>query len=246
MHLEISKIHAGPLTNMVKKLLLMDSAVYLNLSKERLYSNSYIPSKDVAKVTYVDTNEVFEFANDDVPHIKMSFFAGQKLIDCLKYFDPHNLKGELHYYQDGDEYFAEKLIISDHSLKITLHCADVSLGFTTMSDTQIDAAFGNEGEIYNFHLSQELLTKLNSLITLDKNELFKVYSDEQGVHIAGDTYDIVVDDSKTSAHEEINLFKSFFSRIDKESYEISVCQNKLVLDSQDSSTRIALNLAIKA
>ena len=246
MHIKITKIHTGPLTAMVKKLLLMDSAVYLNLSKDTLYSNSFIPSKDVAKITQVPTSEVFEFESMDVPLIKMSFFAGQKLIDCLKYFDPHNLQGELHYYQDGEEYFAEKFVIQDHSLEITLHCADVSLGFTTMSDTQISAAFGDDGAMYNFHLSQELLTKLGNLITLDKNELFKIYSDEAGVHIAGDTYDLVVDDTKEAHHPEINLFKSFFSRIDKESYEIAVCQNKLVMDSQDSSTKIALNLAIKA
>ena len=149
---------------MVKKLLLMDSAIYLNLSKERLYSNSFIPSKDVAKVTQIPTESVFEFDEDEIPNIKISFFGG----------------------------------------------------------------------------------KLNNLITLDQNELFKIYSDDKGVHIAGDTYDIVVDDSGESNHPEINLFKSFFSRIDKESYEISVCQNKLVMDSVDSSTKIALNLAIKA
>ena len=188
----------------------MDSAVYLNLSGDRLYSNSFIPSKDVAKITQVPTKDVFEFENEDIPNIKMSFFAGQKLIDCLKYFDPHALRGELHYYQDDTEFFAEKLVIMDHSLEITLHCADVSLGFTTMSDTQINAAFGSDGAVYNFHLSQELLTKLNSLITLDKNELFKIYSDEAGVHIAGDTYDIVVDDTIEAHHQEINLFKSFF------------------------------------
>ena len=231
---------------MVKKLLLMDSAIYLNLTGDRLYSNSYIPSKDVAKITQVPTSEVFEFENDEIPNVKISFFAGQKLIDCLKYFDPHQLCGELHYYEDGGDFYAEKLVINDQSLQITLHCADVALGFTTMSDIQVDAAFGTDGEVFNFHLSNELLIKLNNLITLDKNELFKIYSDKSGVHIAGDTYDIVVDDSNESDHPEINLFKSFFSRIDKESYEISVCQNKLVLDSVDSSTKIALNLAIKA
>ena len=42
------------------------------------------------------------------------------------------------------------------------------------------------------------------------------------------------------------LFKSFFSRIAKESYKVCVCNNKLVLDSEDSNTNIALNLAIKA
>ena len=246
MHLTISKIHQGPLSAIVKKLLLMDSAVYLNLSGDRLYSNSFIPSKDVAKITQVPTKDVFEFQDEDIPNIKMSFFAGQKLIDCLKYFDPHHLRGELHYYQDDTEYFAEKLVIMDHSLEITLHCADVSLGFTTMSETQISAAFGNDGSTYNFQLNQEQLTKLNNLITLDKNELFKIYSDDAGVHIAGDTYDIVVDDSVEAHHPEINLFKSFFSRIDKESYVISVCQNKLVMDSADSNTKIALNLAIKA
>lgn len=246
MHLTISKIHQGPLSTMVKKLLLMDSAIYLNLTGDRLYSNSYIPSKDVAKITQVPTSEVFEFENEEIPNVKISFFAGQKLIDCLKYFDPHQLCGELHYYEDGGDFYAEKLVINDQSLQITLHCADVALGFTTMSDIQVDAAFGTDGEVFNFHLSNELLIKLNNLITLDKNELFKIYSDKSGVHIAGDTYDIVVDDSNESDHPEINLFKSFFSRIDKESYEISVCQNKLVLDSVDSSTKIALNLAIKA
>ena len=246
MHLTISKIHQGPLSTMVKKLLLMGSAIYLNLSGDRLYSNSFIPSKDVAKVTQIPTESVFEFEEDEIPNIKISFFGGQKLIDCLKYFDPHQLRGELHYYEDGGEFFAEKMVINDQSLQITLHCADVSLGFTTMSDIQIDAAFGTDGEMFNFHLSNELLTKLNNLITLDKNELFKIYSDDKGVHIAGDTYDIIVDDSVESNHPEINLFKSFFSRIDKESYEISVCQNKLVMDSIDSSTKIALNLAIKA
>ena len=152
MHLTISKIHQGPLSTMVKKLLLMDSAIYLNLSKERLYSNSFIPSKDVAKVTQIPTESVFEFDEDEIPNIKVSFFGGQKLIDCLKYFDPHQLRGELHYYEDGGELFAEKMVINDQSLQITLHCADVALGFTTMSDIQIDAAFGTDGEMKRLKL----------------------------------------------------------------------------------------------
>ena len=246
MQLEITKIHTPQLSAMVKKLLLMDSAIYLNLTRDRIYSNSYLPTKDVAKIVTLPTSEVFEFKTPPDNDIKISFFAGQKLIDCLKYFDLHSLQGQLHYYEEGGEYFAEKLVIMDNTLEITLHCADVSLGFTTMSDAQVTAAFGKDGEVYSFDLSQEVLTKLNNLITLDKNELFKIYSDEAGVHVAGDTYDIVVDDTQETNHPEVNLFKSFFSRIAKESYKVSVCQNKLVLDSEDSDTNIALNLAIKA
>ena len=246
MQLEITKIHTAPLTAMVKKLLLMDSAIYLNLTQDRIFSNSYLPTKDVAKIVTVDTKDVFEFASEVSSNIKISFFAGQKLIDCLKYFDVHSLTGTLHYYEEEGEFYAEKLVINDNSLEITLHCADVSLGFTTMSDAQVTAAFGTDNTLYSFDLSQEILIKLNNLITLDKNELFKIYSDESGVHVAGDTYDIVVDDTKIDSHQEVNLFKSFFSRIAKETYKVSVCQNKLVLDSEDSNTNIALNLAIKA
>lgn len=246
MQLEITKIYPGPLTNTVKKLLLMDSAVYLNLTEENIFSNSYLPTKDVAKIVLTPTNEVFEFESAPDKPVKISFFAGQKLIDCLRFFDVHNLRGTLHYYQEGDEYFAEKLVIRDSVLEITLHCADVSLGFTTMSEAQVSAAFGKDNSIYQFDLSQENLIKLNNLITLDKNELFRIYSDERGVHVAGDTYDIIIDDTVTESHNQVDLFKTFFSRIDKESYQVTVCQNKLLLDSQDSQTRVALNLAIKA
>jgi len=246
MNLEITKIYPAPLTVMVKKLLLMDSAIYLNLSNTDIFSNSYLPTKDVAKIVTVPTSEIFEFESPLDKDIKLSFFAGQKLIECLKYFDIHNLTGTLHYFEEGDECFAEKLVIKDHSLEIVLHCADASLGFTTMSEGQITAAFGNDNEIYSFDLSEENLTKLTNLITLDRNELFRVYSDSRGIHIAGDTFDNVIDDTQTETHEEVNLFKSFFSRISKESYKVSVCQNKLLLVSDDSDTKIALNLAIKA
>ncbi len=246
MQLEITKIYPGPLTNTVKKLLLMDQSVYLNLTDDTIFSNSYLPTKDVAKIVITPTSDIFEFEQKPDMPVKISFFAGQKMIDCLKFFDIHNLRGTLHYYQEGDEYFAEKLIIRDGVLEVTLHCADVSLGFTTMSETQVSAAFGKDNSIYEFDLSQENLIKLNNLITLDKNELFKIYSDNRGVHVAGDTYDIIIDDSITETHNSVDLFKTFFSRIDKESYKVTVCQNKLLLDSEDSSTRVALNLAIKA
>ena len=63
MHLDIQKIHTGPLTTMVKKLLLMDTTVYLNLSGERLFSNSYIPSKDVG-----DSSWFVSLAGVYIPH----------------------------------------------------------------------------------------------------------------------------------------------------------------------------------
>ena len=121
---------------MVKKLLLMDTAVYLNLHWRYYISQTHIYQlKDVAKIVTVPTADIFEFGNKLDGNLKVSFFAGQKLIDCLKYFDIHNLTGTLHCYDEGGWNGSQrKLVIRDHSLEIILHCADVSLGFTTMSD----------------------------------------------------------------------------------------------------------------
>ena len=53
-------------------------------------------------------------------------------------------------------------------------------------------------QLYNLsNYPKKILIKLNNLITLDNNELFKIYSDVRGIHIAGDTYDIVIDDTQT-------------------------------------------------
>ena len=68
MQLEITKINPGPLTNTVKKLLLMDQSVYLNLTDDTIFSNSYLPTKDVAKIVITPTSEIFEFEQ-----IKVSF-----------------------------------------------------------------------------------------------------------------------------------------------------------------------------
>ena len=61
MQLEITKINPGPLTNTVKKLLLMVQSVYLNLTDDTIFSNSYLPTKDVAKIVITPTSEIFEF-----------------------------------------------------------------------------------------------------------------------------------------------------------------------------------------
>jgi hypothetical protein len=74
--------------------------------------------------------------------------------------------------------------------------------------------------------------------------LFTIYSDEQGVHVKSESFDIIIDDHVKTVNAPSAIFKSFLARVDKETYDAVVCENKILLISTESNSKIALNLAI--
>lgn len=247
MKLQVKKVSVPYLTSLIKRMLLMDTSVYLNVDQNRIWSDVYTPTKDVVKSVSLPANDVIQFEKPLTETIKLSFFSGQRLLTCLGYFDPHNLSAEINVFKDEDDgiLYAEKIVFKDNQLKIELHCQDISLGFTSMTSEQVSRAFDTSSKTFAFKLSSEDFSKITSLQTLDKSELFQIYSDSDGVHVKSDSFDIIVDDNaKSSEKETASIFKSFLARIDKETYDVSVCENKMILDSTESNTKIALNLAI--
>ena len=246
MKITAKKISAPYLSAIIKKMLLMDSSIYINIDKDRVYSNVYTPTKDVVKSFSLPINDVFEFDKPLDKTIKLSFFSGSKLLNCISYFDPHKLQADISYFEDKDEgvYYAEKITLKDQKLKIDVFCQDISLGFTSMTEDQTKQAFSIANEEFQFAISREDLTKVVSLLSMDKGELVKIYGDSEGIHFKTDAFDIIVDDTKKISTDVKSTFKVFFDRIDKETYNVSVCENKIVLFSQETETNSAMNLAI--
>ena len=114
-----------------------------------------------------------------------------------------------------------------------------------MTEDQVKRAFDESTALFDFQFSREDFTKVTSLFSFDKSELFQIVGDADGIHIKTDAFDIVVDDTKRTEEKTTkSSFKSFLDKVDKETYTISVCESKLIMKSQESSTLIALNLAI--
>ena len=245
MKIQVKKVSVPHLTSLIRKMLLMDSSFYLNINNDRIWSDVYTPTKDVVKSNWISAKEAIQFEKPLEETIKLSFFSGSRLLTCLGYFDPHNLSAEISAFKDDDDIiYAEKIVFKDNSLKIELHCQDISLGFTSMTSDQVSRAFDLSTRSYDFNLSSEVLSKINSLIPLDKSELFTIYVDSQGVHVKTDSFDLVIDDNYKDKQPACSVFKSFLTRVDKETYKVSVCENKMILHSEESNTMVALNLAI--
>lgn len=247
MKIKIRKIKVAALSALIKKMLLMDSSIYINFDSQRVWSSVYIPSKDVVKVFETPIEDIFEFENKLEEVVKLSFFSGSKLLSCLSYFDPHHISAEISLFRDNEDGFlyGDKITFRDQRLKIDVHCQDISLGFTSMTDAQVKMALNRDTAIYDFQLSREDLTKITQLMTLDRDARFEIYQDLYGVHIKTEAFDCIVDDTKTSQDKTSKFtFKTFLERIDKETYEVTVCENKLLMKSTETTTNIALNLTI--
>lgn len=246
MKLQVKKVSVPYLTSLIKRMLLMDASVYLNVDSERIWSDVYTPTKDVVKSVWLPVNDVLQFEKPLDETVKLSFFSGQRLLTCLGYFDPHNLSAEINVFKDEDDgvLYAEKIVFKDNQLKIELHCQDITLGFTSMTSDQVKRAFDDSSVEFAFKLSSEDFAKVTSLQTLDKSELFTIYADKEGIHVKSDSFDIIIDDNNKTSSGSAALFKSFLQRVDKETYDVSVCENKMLMTSTESNCKIALNLAI--
>ena len=114
-----------------------------------------------------------------------------------------------------------------------------------MTEDQVKRAFDESTSLFDFQFSREDFTKVTSLFSFDKSELFQIVGDVDGIHIKTEAFDIIVDDSqKSETAITKSSFKSFLEKVDKETYTISVCESKLIMKSQETRTLIALNLAI--
>jgi len=247
MEIKINRIKGNNLASLVKKMLAMDSQIYLTLDADQVSSSVFLATKDVVKKTYLGLNDVFELDVELDKPLKLAFFNGSKVIAALQYFDLAAIHGTISCIELDGAYYAEYLEIEDNSLKMKLTCTDPDLGFISMTPQQIDVAFSGKAMKYEFEMIELDLTKTINLNSTDKSELFSIYGDANGIHIAGENYDYIIDDSNTLELEKVHVHKKFLDKLDKENYSVQVCtgeQNKLLLTSRTTDTSIALNLAL--
>ena len=160
MKVKIKKVSVPHLTSLMRKMLLMDSALYINVDKDRIWSSVYTETQDVVKTYSLPVKDVFEFESPLKDTIKLSFFSGSRILNCIGFFDPHHLSMEISTFKDNDEnvYYADKIILRDQKLKIEAQCQDIVLGFTSMTNDQVKRAFDESTKVFNFTLSKFFLS----------------------------------------------------------------------------------------
>jgi hypothetical protein len=115
-----------------------------------------------------------------------------------------------------------------------------------LSADQVKAIFSKKDVMFDFDLEPFMLSKIITLFGLDKDsDTFKIEYTNDAVRIKGDSYNAKITTTENSSVEsgtEVMLYKKYFNLLDKESYVVSVCPNKLVFKSKDSNTLLTVSV----
>jgi hypothetical protein len=249
MQLKLTRVDVNSLTSFISKLTSIDKFVYLKIKGDSLISSVYLPERDAVKLQEVPVDEIFSFEKKPANDLKISFFNGGKVNEALKNFantDSDEITGVIEFAEIEGDYIATSLKVSSPDLTLTLACSDPTLGFMDLTSEQIKAVFNKNGVMFDFDLEAFMLPKISSLFNLDKDsDTFKIQYIDDTVRIKGDSYDAKItqtDRSSVESGAEVMLYKKYFNLIDKESYVVSVCPNKLVFKSKDSNTLLTVSV----
>ncbi len=245
--LKIKSINVQEFTSLVKKLLVIDKFIFLKINEENITSSVFFEKKDAVKYVRLNLEELFQIDEKIPGTIKISFFNGHKIIAALSHFTRGEVSGEIIYAKHGDEYIASDFVVFNDKLQIKLFCSDPSLAFMEMTEPQLKTAFNTTAAASQFELLIAQADEINSLFNLDKEtETFKIGLTSDGIKIIGENYDNIITNKSEikGSLENVTVYKKYFDLLDKENYTVSVCENKIVFESQDTETKMTIAVCV--
>lgn len=238
----------------IKKLLAVDKFLFIKITEKAVTSSVYLPLKDAVKVVSIPFGSVFSFDGKipDKP-IKISFFNGGKIIDALSYFNGDiNTTMNCGLSDDGLNYVVDEFKAYDDSLTIKFFIGDPRISFMEMSKDEMSKAFNIDYGVYRFTLSSEDVSMMMSLFKLDdkdattESKTFKLKLKNKKLYLSGLNYEKLLKDTVDIIDEdevkEVFVYRKFIPLLDKESYDVVVCVNKIFMKSNESSSLLTFAL----
>lgn len=249
MKVKIKSINVDQFKTFIQKLLKMDQYVYMKLSNDKVTSAVFLPEKDAVKFVTVPMSDMFEFDQPLTDKIKVPFYNGSRIIDALSFFNGKKIEGEIVYNLFGDEYIAEDFIIKNDKMRLKLFCADPNIQFIDMTRDDIVRAFGTDNSVFNFDLVREDFAQINSMFKFNKElNRFKFVVKEEKLYLEGTNYEVklkdVVDVDEDAETDSVTMYKKYFQYLDKENYDVTVCTNKVIFKSLETSTMICVAICL--
>lgn len=244
----IDKLNSAVFSNFIKRLLSIDKFIYLKIENNNIISNVYLPEHDAIKQQIISISTLFEMDESQLNNniFKISFYNGNRVIDALKSFGTEDIKAEITFSKIDSNWIATSFLITNNNKtdKIKLPCADPAINFMDLTKDQIESIFNDNGKFFKFVLDDVNINKLNNRLNLEKDiDIFQIELKDNDVYLKSPngTYETLVGTAQEAYEEEsVQLYKRYLNLLDGETYECSVCHNKIILKSNESLTMISI------
>jgi len=246
MKISIDKVDQTNFIGFVNRLKVIDTFVYFKIKDGVVQASAYLPQRDAVKHHRIPVDHVFAMTEGTMEsagskELKIAFFDASRLTDAFKQFEFGNIKAEIEFMENEEDFVATTFRVFNDELEIKLACSEPSLGYKDLTDSQIKGIFNTDAARYTFDMDYTAISKVRSLFGLDKEETFSISTNKDGVRMKGKTYNYLVTDGfEGDDPKEVTLFKKYLALLDKEDYSANVMDNRVVLRSKDSETLLTI------
>jgi hypothetical protein len=246
MKITIDKVDQNNFIGFVNRIKVIDTFIYFKIKDGVVQASAYLPQRDAVKHHRVPVDHVFQIADGGIDaagtkELKIAFFDASRLTDAFKQFEFGNVRAEIEFVENQEDFVATEFKVYNDELEIKLACSEPSLGYKDLTDSQIQAIFNVESASCTFDMDYTAISKVRSLFGLDKEETFSITTNKDGVRMKGKTYNYLVTDGFEGTNgTDVTLFKKYLNLLDKEDYSANVMENRVVLRSKDSETLLTI------
>lgn len=243
MKITIDKVDQNNFIGFVNRLKVIDTFIYFKIKDGVVQASAYLPQRDAVKHHRIPVGQVFQIEDtiSTDKELKIAFFDASRLTDAFKQFEFGNVRAEIEFVENEEDFVATEFKVYNDELEIKLACSEPSLGYKDLTDSQIQAIFNVETANCVFDMDYTAISKVRSLFGLDKEETFSITTNTDGVRMKGKTYNYLVTDGFEGTNgTDVTLFKKYLNLLDKEDYTANVMENRVVLRSKDSETLLTI------
>ena len=251
------KIRITSIPNLItflKRLKSVEKNVILEITENKISSKVHTPDKAVMKYSSLNFNEVFEGNIDwkGKEKVKVGLIDVGRVIDAFKHFRPEeDVFLELTLQEEDGEYITSEMRLISKSLKIKLKCADLGL-LSYVSDEILQVVHSKDDYIGSFKIYQSDFNTVLSLCGMESNseEILNFDLTKEDVYSHGDSFryklSLALDEISIQGEKMTSsIYKNHLGYMEQESCQVYIHENRIVLDSESSSTSIAIGIVEK-
>jgi hypothetical protein len=251
------KIRITSIPNLIiflKRLKSVEKNVILEVTQDKISSKVHTPDKAVMKYSSLGFHEVFE---GDIEwkgknKIKIGLIDVGRVIDAFKHFRPEeDVFLELTVQEEDGEYITSEMRLISKSLKIKLKCADLGL-LSYVSDEILQVVHSKGDYIGKFKIYQSDFNTILSLCGMESNseEILNFDLTKEDVHSHGDSFryklSLALDEISIQGEKMTSsIYKNHLGYMEQETCQVYLHDNRIVMDSETSSTSIAIGIVEK-
>jgi len=243
-----------PFSAWLKKFSSIEHSLLIEVDEhsECFTAKSYNEEKSVVKfsrISFADSGFTSKQAVKDPQFVKVGIYNIPRLIKSLDHFQSGEFEFKVQYEEviDGENknLAGTALLIKSPLLKVKIECTSLNI-FKYISDEMFETRIAEVDAITKFDLPNITIEKINSLCDLDKEYKFLEFlTRDKKVFLRGKSFELDIAEALTGDKTLLSIYKDQFDKVDVESYEVHLGEEKLVFKSMDSNTITVTSMVVK-